>query len=53
MANNRDQQEILLTLVTGPPTGKDQQEVLLVLGPSLTITTPLAADDAPQVCVIT
>ena len=52
MADNREQQDVLLVVVSAPANEKDSQEVLLVIGPSLTVTTP-AAGTRPQVCVNT
>jgi len=49
----RDQQETIFVIVTAPANTKDAQEVLLVLGPTMSITTPPTAALQPQVFVIT
>lgn len=53
MASDRDQQEVLLVIEAGTARGEDFQEVLLVIGPTMTISNPFASRPVSQLWVIT
>jgi len=53
MASNRDQQEVVLVITDATAHGEDFQEVLLVLGPTLTISNPARGRTPSQLWIIT